>query len=201
MPHEESYVVLCGVLALLQAFVTRAKSEWNVWLKVDDSAYGILTKAHIPALTAFITSFTGIVNDVINGIKALAVPPEVEAAAVYRFKQLLKCDGEGLAAGIPELLESRACRYALLNQLNALRTRVERMCNKLAKLELAATRDYAKHQEKFLMFCMGSHPRLGEKAHLIQQLSPELIVEIAHPKHKVSVRSIVRILKSRRMRL
>lgn len=197
MAYDSPYVVLCQILALLQTFVTSAKSEYDAWLKIDDSVKGKLTHSHTADLEAFIERYTKLVNDAIESINKLTAPPRVIAVAVYRFNMLLNCIGKGLKTDILELLQSRIIRYALMSQLDFLHTRMTGVRGKLRMLKSAAMREYIKHQEKYLAFCMGTHPRLGKEAYLIHRLAPELMANFATTKYDVCIPSLVRALNNK----
>lgn len=192
MAYDSPYAVLCRILALLQAFVAQTKPLWDAWAETEKSAAEELGVRHVTIFKRFISDYKEHVNDAIAGIDTPTTLPVVRAAAKFRFERLLRNDVVNLGNDMTNLLKSTPCRVNLLNQMDVLRTCVERICGRMASVEADFMREYGEHREKFLVFCMGSHPRLGKKAYLIRQLSPDLIMAIVRPKYDVSVEDIVR---------
>jgi hypothetical protein len=172
MPYDSPYVVVCRLLALLQAFVKNGKEYDSQWSEASRGSAPKLTADEAVIFKSYFARYAKLVRETIRDLSTPTTPPEFIEVIVPPFQELLDDKEDGFATELQDFVDRFRPRYWLKSNIRSVYRHADRWC---AGLELCIRR----YQSRSLILCMGLHPRLGKKSVInTYGLTPELLMLI-----------------------
>lgn len=192
MAYDSPYVLMCRILTLLQAFLTKTVPLRHAWRGVGKYPHkqlsGTLTPSQAASFEALLKGYKTLVHEVIEGISTPTTPPEVVDVFLKAFDVFLVGDPVGLNTDIEKFVGRYGYRALVTCTMNLFHQKVDDVCTCLVE-------HLEKHSQVCIAVCMGSRPRLDDKTHWMGALHPELVAGIAQLMCDVSLQDLLRLLR------
>jgi hypothetical protein len=156
MAYDSPYVLMCRILTLLQAFLTKTVPLRHTWRDVDKhphgELFGTLTPSQAASFEALLKGYKTLVHEVVEGISTPTTPPEVVEVFRKTFDVFLVDDPVCLNTDIKTFAGRYGYRSLITCTMNLFHQKVDGVCTCLVE-------HLEKHSPVCIAVCMGSRPR------------------------------------------
>jgi hypothetical protein len=170
MPYASPHALVHSIATILLAFVSslaKTHSEYHLIKDINDQDK-IFSQEEFATFNCTVSTFKRILDDVTGRIAALGLPPQLMKA----FDQHFDYVRTRIPQDVDECFEDWNARIGLFIALNACIYRFGQLRKEIMSIVLPT--------DRYVAFCMGTHPRLGERS-CHHEIAPETLMQIFEP--------------------
>jgi hypothetical protein len=170
MPYASPHALVHSIATILLAFVSslaKTHSEYHLIKDINDQDK-IFSQEEFATFRCTVSTLKCILDDATSGIAALGLPPQLMKV----FDQHFDYVRTWIPQDVDECLEDWNARIVFFITLNSRIYRFGQLHKKIMSIVLPT--------DRYLAFCMGTHPRLGEGS-CHHEIAPETLMQIFEP--------------------